>query len=280
VLRRYFAAQKYSQEQQAWWLVLYVAFYNLASAEAAFAQMPTPPLAGKTLDLRLATGTERRGFRGNGNAKIHLDSLLFHAAEVGGVYRWLSGAIEASSPEENWQRVRARYEAVAHSGPWSSYKMADLLKNVCGLPLSGWDIGVGGGSKTAGPVAGMQRLTGWSLQECLKRDNQLKLYELLKGQGGMAFSGIDQMETCLCDFNSLCKGNYYVGHDIDMQQEHFASVGPGLWEARQASFAHELLGEHGGWVGVRKGLKTLYRDNGFVYRPGRALPAGAKAVRP
>jgi hypothetical protein len=83
---------------------------------------------------------------------------------------------------------------------------------------------------------------------------------------------VEQVETVLCDWHSLLKGGYYVGHDIDVMLEQAnKAVASGtlnevdydeLMFAREQAFAHCWLGEYNNWNGIRKDLKTLYRDSG------------------
>ena len=80
----------------------------------------------------------------------------------------------------------------------------------------------------------------------------------------------DELETILCNFNSLSKGRYYVGHDIDEQLEHLNRVPPGLragvwYIARQNVLDPRLLGELQGWEGIRKPLCRVYRDERRIY---------------
>ena len=72
------------------------------------------------------------------------------------------------------------------------------------------------------------------------------------------------METSLCDFNSLYKGRYYAGHDIDMQMERLAYCDASLWEARASAIPQEYRGEVVGWFGVRKELMAKYRDESLI----------------
>jgi len=78
------------------------------------------------------------------------------------------------------------------------------------------------------------------------------------------FQGLDQLETSLCDFNSLVKGRYYIGHEMDLMMEGLEPQSI-FWEARAKALAHNYLGEFKGWHGVRPELKTIYRDKGLIF---------------
>ena len=148
-------------------------------------------------------------------------------------------------------------------GNWSAYKWADLLRNTHRLPLEAPDFGVGGGGETAGPIPGMVVLTGESWQRCARDiDFQREFFEKCK-KAGAHFKGMDQVETSLCDFNSLYKGRYYMGYDVDGQMEYFKSGGvPDLfWDARDV-IPDKYRGEKNDWFGVRKELKSQFASGG------------------
>lgn len=258
VLRRFYEAERCEREVALWRTLLYVTWYHVGSASLVWRRIPEPrPLTEG--DVRgLSTGTERRGFRGNVIAATHVNALLALAQKAGGLARFVDGLV-GDGGETGWARTREALQVVAWLGPWASYKWADLLKHVHGAPITANDIGVGGNSETAGPIPGMVRLTGENWRECA---TNIGLQKRLLGEArdaGVPFDGLDQLETTLCDFNSLCKGGYYIGHDIDAQMDHLnVATEPGLWEARATSFESRYLGEHHDWFGVRKNLRPVY----------------------
>ena len=79
-----------------------------------------------------------------------------------------------------------------------------------------------------------------------------------------------QLETVLCDFHSLERGHYYVGHDIDQMLEavNRPEVDPEvrhlILRARQATLPHRYLGELQGWDGVDKQRRVAYAATGAV----------------
>ena len=262
VLRRYYRLRGLTGEQKLWFTELYVTFYDLGSAQKVFdkylcmAEIEDP--------LTYSTGIERRGFRGNGLATEHLNSFVAAVRRYGKILSWVKSGMNSSSREESWRKMRDSYQHLRYCGPWSSYKWADLLKNVHGFKLTANDIGVGGNSETAGPIPGMVLLTEENWKRCAT-DVALQKDLLSRSvDAGVAFSGLDQLETCLCDFNSLVKGSYYSGHDIDIQQVQLPDD-PVWQEARAAEIPAQTRGEIGGWIGVRKKLKALYRDKGEIY---------------
>lgn len=253
-----------------WHLAVYVAYYHLGSAEQIWRRWPTPPdHVPDDASITLPTGIERRGFRGNTNAATFLNSYLAQTRCYEGADNWAHAKCTPYGAN-GWAQFRASAQAtIRFVGPWASYKWADLLKHVMGISITADDLGVGGGSETAGPIPGMVQLTGRPWQECAEDPI---LQDRLMGeaqQRGVHFNGLDQLETALCDWNSLTKGRYYVGHDIDQMMDYLAPDSA-LWAARAATLPAQMLGENHGWHGVRPELKRLYKDHQKLFQGGRA----------
>jgi hypothetical protein len=257
VLRRVYEAEKCTPEQAIWRTILFLTWYHVGSAVQVWQRFPDPVLLP---DIRLPTGTERRGFRGNDLAHRTVNEFVRMALVDHGSFKsWLWFLTHAGGTA-GWDEVRDAVEKVPHCGPWASYKFADLCAHVLGFAITASDIGVGGGSATAGPIPGMVALTGQPWKECVVNR---KLQRDLLAQAisdGVPFTGLDQLETSLCDFNSMLQGHYYVGHDIDDQMAKLVEAPRVFWEARQKVFQVQYLGELCGWFGVRKKLKTAYSD--------------------
>lgn len=245
---------------KVWYVLLYLTWYHAGTAERVWTMNPKPRYLVDAHVRGHPTGIERRGFRGNLNAALFINGCLERANEQhGSLYEWAMAP--EGTPEERWAATRAELQKVPYGGPWASYKWADLLTHVLDAPMTANDIGVGGNSPTAGPIPGMVALTGRSWKECatnVKLQNEL----LWKArEAGVPFQGLDQLETALCDFNSLLKGRYYVGHDIDDQMTKLYGCSPSWWAAR-AVFPAQYRGEVCGWNGVRSYLKKLYAKEG------------------
>ncbi len=239
LLKRVFERRHYNDVDGFKHLVKFVAFYRLDSAEHYELGADTK---------HIVKATERRGFRGNDLAREFIKALSDQMINVFDI-----GLDSRVGPETKWTKLRKQLEGnVKFCGPWASFKLCDLFKNVLGWDITSPDFGVGGNGKNAGPIPGMVRITGESWETCARDfDLQRRLYEraLLEG---VPFSGMEMMETSLCDFNSFAKGRYYIGHDIDSQMEQLKTLGPEYWESRAEIFPRHLLGEQGGWFGVRK----------------------------
>jgi hypothetical protein len=261
VLRAFYDSEELPEEIRLWRTLLYVTWYNLHSAEQAWTAHPEPREI--RANYRLPTGTERRAFRGNDLAAHHVNHLLASAQRAGGLRSWVLQGV-GRGDKAGWDGVRTQFQSIPYGGPWSSYKWADLLKSVHRYPITASDIGVGGGGETAGPVPGLVRLTGLPWKR-VSTDVELQqaVHDAAVARG-VPFNGLDMLETACCDFNSLCKGSYYVGHDVDVQQEYLANCSEGLKAARMKTFAPQYLGELGGWQGVRKERKGHYLRTGEV----------------
>lgn len=244
VIKNFLETYKVPFEKRVWFLIVYVGFYNLKSA-VDYSQ-------GEIQDVSKAKyGIERRGFRGNSLVLKHFESF-----DMGEILKAIKGG--------DWKEIEATYQKAVYTGTWSSYKFADLCKNVLDLKNGAPDLGLGGKGKNAGPIPGLSLLTEKPWEQCATDFVlQKRFYNKCLLQG-VRFTGLEELETCLCDFNSMFKGGYYTGHDIDKQQEDFKGAGEGLWDARHNSFSTQFLGELNGWEGVRKDLKTRYRDEGVI----------------
>ena len=264
VLRYVQNVRRLTQEQKYWHTILYLTWYNMGSAEIAFTSYKTPCVPGREL-FGLPTGTERRGMRGNYNYIEFLASVVEKVQKHGSLGAWIVNSTRAGG-EKGWIEIRREVEGLRWGGTWASFKFADLLSNVHSIPITANDIGVGGKGKNAGPVPGMVQLTGLSWEEAAT--NVLAQKELLERSkaAGVPFIGLEQLETALCDFNSLTHGRYYHGHDIDSQQHHLQTAGVGkvYWDARLHSFPNTMLGELNGWEGVRPERKLVYANTGII----------------
>lgn len=260
VLKRLYDTEGLTEEVRLWRTLIYVTWYSLSSAEQVWKLHPSPR---EVPPIALPTGVERRAFRGNQLSTVHLNAVFTASRSHGSLAGWVNHSVAAGGTA-GWQNARSTFMGLPYGGPWSSYKWADLLKNVHGYPITAADIGVGGGGETAGPVPGMVRITGLDWKR-VASDVELQQYVHDEAvQRGVPFNGLDMLETACCDFNSLCKGGYYVGHDVDVQQEAMAKCSPELNTARRLTFEKRYLGELNGWNGVRKHLKGVYAKTGEV----------------
>lgn len=259
-----------SRDQALWHSFLYVAWYNLPSATAAFDLCPEPD--ERLLDLidpSWPTGTERRANRG-GKVIDHIRDYLDKVAEARGMqepvyYNGIPhhGGCDLEQRHENWRVINDNIRSIWGNGRWAGYKHCEVLRRVNGSQL------------LEAPDAGHQFSTG-------PREGLHMLYGELAGQGKDLIDLLDEMtldlqvrfarrglemdiehvETILCNYKSLAKGKYYVGHDIDELQEQIETCfergiiskrqRARLYDAREESLPANYLGELCGWEGVDK----------------------------
>jgi hypothetical protein len=87
---------------------------------------------------------------------------------------------------------------------------------------------------------------------------------------GIPVKDLGEVETCCCDFHSMVKGHYYVGHDIDHLQDSMnrketpVLVRHQIKEARRMSLPVHYLGELNDWDGVDKARKSHYARTGEI----------------
>ncbi len=247
-------------EESLWLTFLYVAYYNIGSALLAFEKYPTPEVPMDLLDLPCAT--ERRNHRIKGNLTKHFKNLVDIYWWYDGFDRWLTYDLQLDG-KFNWLLTQAKLNKVWGNGRWASYKTGEVLWKVNGLNLEATDMGH---ANSSGSRKGLERLfknlpKGNTHKDIFVLDrisNDLVVY--MQNQGLKV--SIETAETSLCDFNSMLKGKYYTGIDIDHMQEDLLKV-PSIYtdlafEAREKLIPNEYLGELNGWVGVRKEKKKEY----------------------
>jgi len=268
ILRSLYKGLDLDQTHALWFSSVYLIYYHLGSACQAWESYPSPDVVQEA-DWRrdLPYFKQRRCFRGNDYARDQLNSLV--EASDGDLSSWVIRLVGGGG-EEGWTRLRSEISTLPYHGPWSSYKFCDMAKFVHHLPITAPDIGTKPGD-TAGPIAGLTSLTGLSWKQCAE-DIQLHrdLLSYLLDEGVPA-SGLDVLESILCDWQSLIRGRYYVGHDVDRDQEqlHLTNndLSRFLWGARRSIFDPRLLGEVGGWYTVQRHLNGVYRSS---LRPRRS----------
>lgn len=243
-------------ETAIWHTLLYLTWYHLGSAELVLQMYPFPTRISSL--GALPTGIERRGMRGAAGGEKAVQFLNWIIANRSPLSQWLE---EVTYPKgmPGWVALYHDVHSFPHCGSWAAYKWCDLARNVLGCDITAPDIGLGGGGKNAGPVPGLARLTGRPWAECA---SSLGLQDRFFNScltAGIPWEGREEMETALCDFNSVLHNRYYVGHDIDKQMDDVRACPKIYWDARQEAFPRAYLGELQGWCGVKKELKGMIR---------------------
>ena len=220
---------------------LHVAYYDLGSALRAYHRLGIGGLSLTEVDqiLRLPSGTERRSHRNPDNLRRHLDALLAVGDHFGDHYRAVLAL--AGPPPLSYDRLYAGLIGIWGNGRWAAYKTCELLSHSLrefmgggALRLEPTDMGM---RYSSGPRHGLALLdpslpTNESAPALRRLDAAARaLVDRLEGEGREATMAT--AETTLCDFHSLVKGRYYVGHDID-------TMG---WQLRRAMYAETTAGD-------------------------------------
>ncbi len=263
ILKHVYKELELDRNTALWFTCVYLLYYHLGSAVQAWERYPEPDIIRKKdWNNDLPYFKQRRCFRGNNHARNQINTLL--KVSDGDLAGWGDDLV-GDGGEDGWARVREAASELPYHGPWSSYKFCDMMKFVHLYPITAPDIGTKPGA-TAGPIAGLNTLTGLGWDKCA---NDTKLHrDLLKMaiDLGAPINGLDVLESTLCDWQSLTNGRYYIGHDIDRDQAQLVldpkrnSVLDILWKARHHIFDERLLGEISGWSKVRNNLNDVYRN--------------------
>lgn len=265
VLREIAREQQWTGEATIKAIFAHVAYYDMGSGLTAFSRSKT--FEGMPADLPCAT--ERRAHRMPSKLRAHLDHLGSLQVMHNGLSRWLWDLTVPGDPVKSWVNVsRFGLMRVTGNGRWSSYKTAEMLKEVAGWALAAPDMGH---AHSSGPRRGLELLYP-ELARFSDRNDQAAIDLLDQVSAKHAAdhrAPIEQAETTLCDFNSLVKGDYYVGHDIDKMQAQLIRAGNGpliqaAWRARRKVLPGPYLGELNGWEGVDRERCKAYRDTGQI----------------
>lgn len=273
-------------KQQLWHSFLYVAWYNLPSATVAFNHCPEPSKRLlKVLNPKWPTGIERRNNRG-GKVAQHIASYLETVRPFKAQYNWYTMGLKVApdsveTREENWRVLNDRLQTLHGNGRWAAYKHCEVLRKVNGLPVQAPDMGQ---QNSSGPREGLAMLFGEIPGQTKEVIDELNaqgdlLVRMLQKRGLEV--GQEEVETVLCNWKSLMKGKYYVGHDIDELQEQIVNahlngyltnkeVGD-LFAARATALPSHYLGEVSGWQHVDKSRMIAYKeDRKIVVRKERS----------
>lgn len=258
VYRHVIAEQSLTPDRAAWLMILHVAYYHVGSALRAFAALPDPAAPHPEL-LRLPCATERRGHRDDRQFTRHWLALLDVFDRAGGPDAWIRAGGTA------WPALTTHLAAVHGNGRWAAYKLGEVAQKVLGVPTVITDAGH---ANSSGPRKGLGLLyndlpAGNSPGEVAELDT---LTQQLADE--LAEPDIGLVETSLCDYHSLTRGRYYLGHDIDAMQDQLYRVRsdftPAVFRARAATLPHAYLGELAGWVTVDTARTRIYAATGDI----------------
>lgn len=278
VLKELHTARDLDEDEALWHSFLYVAWYHMPVGHAVYDLAPNPcKLSSKSM-MRVGahmwpTGIERRSNRG-GKVFQHIEAFC-KATTDSTLSEWFREGFFIAPTlldrHANWHVVNERLQSIWGNGRWAAYKHCEVLRRVHNLSVEAPDMGH---RFSSGPRKGLAELYGplegqseaiVAVLDAQGRD----LQERLLGRGVEV--DVEELETILCNFHSMLKGRYYVGHDIDEMQEQIDqahergiisdSQRDELYGAREANLPTWYLGEHNGWHGIQKRRMTRFRDD-------------------
>lgn len=262
VLKWYYNREGFDSETALWFTTLYLAYYNLGSAATAFNVCPEFTVIPYSPELcTFPIATERRNLLG-GKLKFFIDSYKAFCATQETQENFIKSEF-TTDPINNYEVFWETSQLLWGNGRWATFKWAELLKEVHGFPLTAPDMRL---QFCSGPKEGLSRLYRTHESASVAYLNHCAGHL----QSYLAKRGLnltwERLETVLCDFNSLYKGHYYVGHDIDQMQEQL-SVLPrthNLYRARLETIPHQYLGELHERSGIDKIRLKMYQQNGVI----------------
>lgn len=246
-------------EDALWFSCLYIAYYNPGSAWVVFNGHNRLEYGDKPLPIE----TARRNLFG-GRIYRHLEDLTTKVKSCGSLHKFFTQGFDGN-PRHDWDTLRQTIGTVYGCGRWAEYTFAEILQKVNGFDVVPTDMGNEG---STGPRNGLILLMGEATNTSAR-----KLYNLGAKYIKPTIPWFDYaiLESLACDFNSINKGKYYLGRDIDRQQHRIQKaekvVGyelPELWAARKKALPHKYLGELNGWVGIDTQRRKHYLETGRI----------------
>ena len=267
-------------EEALWHSTLYMAYYNVGSFQVAFEEGPPCGRPFPEWLARLPVGVQRRNLRG-GKVLTHLDSYVRLAHEHGSQRDYLTSGFTGDA-RADWATLQENVGKSWGNGRWSVFTTSELYQKVNNIPVLPCNLMNDGSS---GPRAGLKilfNLEDPTVEELDKLTDQLFVEAGKRLRTSIPYLPTGHydyamLESQLCDFQSLFKGRYYVGRDIDRDQERLRKTASALkalgrpekgldavWAARSAVFESRYLGEHNGWSGRTDYALTHYQRYGEV----------------
>jgi hypothetical protein len=239
-----------------------MAYYQNGSAWAAWGR-PGVRERSSLPPIHYPISYQRRNLYG-GRILQHFQSIY----EIPSLTSYLSENVDT------WAGLIEKLKDIYGNGRWASYTVGELLVKIA---LPHVKIDTSEVVDSSGPRQGLELLgfenptdaTLLELQERLARDARSH-----DEASAVLSIPVEKFESCLCNWSRMCKGDFYLGHNLDRQHDRIRKLESegedmtALWEARRAVFGHEGLAELTGWAGVDKRRKKIYAATGSVLAPG------------
>lgn len=253
VLRALYKQRRMTYAQELWQTTLYLAYYSLPSALAAFRLCPEPQLLTSSNNVLcwLPCAVERRGFRDGAKLLLHLTCVMGEFKKAGGIERWVrKGFQSGQTPEQRYELFWDNSQTIWGNGRWAAFKWAELMKKVHELPIAAPDMRL---EHCSGPLDGLCEL--YAIPKTTPVATLNKFAQNLRNRLpalGLEVEDWEELETVLCNYHSHTQGKYEVGHDIHemahaIEKASQTFLDPkdaaALWEARAEALPHNYLKE-------------------------------------
>lgn len=197
-----------------WFVFVYVAFYSLESAIEFCRRFPTAASYRFQDHIEWVEAPRRFGVERRGTSRVvHLMAEAFDAFACPGALEKL----RATLPTLDQTSCRTALSRLPLVGDWAAFKLTELFEKAMGLKnLAPTDMGLFGRdpNSTRGPQGGCRLL--YTSDPNLKFPKSiLSEWEALGVELAMRWGyDLGAVETCLCKWAKIIKGQYFIGHDI------------------------------------------------------------------
>lgn len=219
-----------------------------------------------------------------------MNQFVSKVHEYGSCYDWLK-SLTSNSSEDNYQKVYNELIKWQYMGRFSVELFTDMIvqmyqKGLIDIPFTSndCDFNFHDGSNVTSGLLNMfyrdEEADQYDKTHIVSKELEQELWCMLKEvQSAIAYYhpeqnvGISVITPKICSWRNLFKGKRYGGYHHDRQLEqliHYQSQYPNnslwddLYDLRSKEFNHNLLGELGGWKGIRKERKRLWLDHGLT----------------
>lgn len=183
---------------------------------------------------------------------------------------------------ESYESVYAECRNLYYYGRYSLFLLLEAVHVLTGLPITPttvpWKEALSSRNGLFYAINREDRLDQNLTDEDVKvlEDAEYKVLEELNREFPQYEHNAWNIETTLCAYKKLWRNKRYLGYYIDRQQaeiskmEENVNVGVSwspLWDFRYEYFSHRMLGEIGGWDGVRNNRMDFFTRTGEFIEP-------------
>lgn len=219
-----------------------------------------------------------------------MDQFISKIQEHGSCYNWIEDLCKYNS-EQNYREVYQELIKWQYMGRFSVELFTDMLvqmyeKNLIDIPLTSENckFDFRDGSNVTSGLLNMfyrdEEADEYDKTHSVSKELEIELWGMLKEvQSAIKYYhpeqnvGISVITPKICSWRNLFKGKRYGGYHHDRQLEqiiHYQTVYPNnplwneLYDLRKREFKECLLGEIGGWKGIRKERTKLWIEKGLT----------------